>query len=405
MKIAIIVRRLNVRGGTQHLAARLGIGLRTLGHEVVFYTLDYSRPDCYPEHLSDFQVVEADRELVDRMYKTSRLKGMTAFVKNYLNENRAIRNLASKIAADTDILNPHDQLAYRVSRYFKREVKNIPSVWTMNDISTKKSSLERDSTFDRNIRANVPKKLFYWLFDRFEYIRFIKYQDVISVLDRRNLILAREQFPGPKIVIARSGIDPDRFCYKERQVIAGNNVRIFTFASFLPHRRFEDAIMAVSILRQRKINATLSIFGANTDASYHRKIQDLISGKSLNDFVNINLNFTQQELGKEFAKADIFLFPCHLQTWGLAVFEAMAAGLPVIVSETTGATDVLEDKETAIVVPPFEPSLIAQAVEEMMMKPELYHKLSVSGRRFILKNLKWDSYARSVVDMVISPTL
>jgi glycosyltransferase involved in cell wall biosynthesis len=86
-----------------------------------------------------------------------------------------------------------------------------------------------------------------------------------------------------------------------------------------------------------------------------------------------------------------------LQSWGLVVFEAMAMGLPVIVSETAGASEVLTDHENSIIVKPKDPKGIASAVQELIQKPELYKKLSREGRKFVEKNISWPRYTEDML--------
>lgn len=60
----------------------------------------------------------------------------------------------------------------------------------------------------------------------------------------------------------------------------------------------------------------------------------------------------QSALPTLFAASDIFVLPSDEEPWGLVVNEAMAAGLPVIVSDEVGAApDLVEDKGTGAVYP------------------------------------------------------
>jgi glycosyltransferase involved in cell wall biosynthesis len=73
--------------------------------------------------------------------------------------------------------------------------------------------------------------------------------------------------------------------------------------------------------------------------------------------------------------------------------------LPVIVSETAGASEVLEDKKTAMIVPPYSPESIAQAAEELVQNPTLYTNISRDGRSFVVKNISWEHYAAQLLEL------
>ena len=112
MKIAIIIRRLNVKGGAQRQALCLARELQKIGHRVKVYTFIFSKGDCYSDLLENLKVVC----LSD--YKTR-----SNYFINLFFENKNSKKLAFLIDKDTEILNPHDQVSYKVATYFKKRIK------------------------------------------------------------------------------------------------------------------------------------------------------------------------------------------------------------------------------------------------------------------------------------------
>jgi glycosyltransferase involved in cell wall biosynthesis len=82
--------------------------------------------------------------------------------------------------------------------------------------------------------------------------------------------------------------------------------------------------------------------------------------------------------------ADVLVLPSVFDTWGLVVNEAMAAGLPVIVSERVGCVDDLViDGETGFVIKADRPSMLADAMTRLASDVPLRRAMGLAGRRRI----------------------
>lgn len=88
--------------------------------------------------------------------------------------------------------------------------------------------------------------------------------------------------------------------------------------------------------------------------------------------------FVQREdLAGLYALAEALVLPTHSDTWGLVVNEAMACGLPIIVSTVAGcAPDLVEDGWNGYVVPPRDPAKLSVAIDSLVSQLELRQKMS-----------------------------
>lgn len=375
MNIAIIIRRLNVKGGAQRQALCLARELKTLGHSVALYTFFFDKEKCFSDLLNGTAV--------------------------FSNNSADPKSLVSLIDFQTDILNPHDQEAYKVAYYFKKTVKNIPSVWMMNDIPSKDFGFWKESQFNQNLKRSFAKMLYHKFYD-FKNLKFIKAQDKITVLDNWNRDLVKKYFAKESVVV-RSGLDIEQFKFNEHKMEDIKNIRILTTGIFFPHRRFEDLITAASLLQCKSIevqpqyNFSLDIIGdTNNDKKYYEKLKNLVYSLDLKDKVRFLGKVSDEELVEFYKTRDIFIFPNHLQTWGLAVFEAMASGIPTVVSRTSGAHEVLKDKENTVLVNPKVSEEIKEAVLKLVSNPEFYSKISLNARKFVEENISWKKYAQEM---------
>lgn len=81
-----------------------------------------------------------------------------------------------------------------------------------------------------------------------------------------------------------------------------------------------------------------------------------------------------------FASADIFLLPTREDVWGMTVIEAMAAGLPVVVTEVAGAAAEVRAADAGIVVPDGSTAALTQALSALLSAPDERRRLGDRGR-------------------------
>jgi glycosyltransferase involved in cell wall biosynthesis len=102
-------------------------------------------------------------------------------------------------------------------------------------------------------------------------------------------------------------------------------------------------------------------------ASLSRYIEDL----SLATHVHLVGRKTYQELPPLYAAAGAFVFPSSAETWGLVVNEAMAAGLPVLVSSAVGChIDLVEDGINGYIFDPIDTAGLADLFSKLANAPD-----------------------------------
>lgn len=387
MKIALIVKNLNIKGGTQRQALCLARELKRLGHDIKAYTFSFDREKCYSDLMAEIEIISLPPEKLNKKSYLPQIRKLRETVY----ENKISRELARLIDKDTEVLNPHDQVSYKAAYYFKKETKNIPAVWMMNDLPLSRFIYDRERICRPDFKKPLLNVMSYYLKDWYENKKFLSRQDKIVVLDNWNKGLVKK-YLGREAEVVRSGLDIEKFSYRAKAM--SGRVNLLMAGIFFPHRRFEDAVEAVKILREEGRDVNLAIVGSGElDKKYYEKIVKLTADLKLNDCVSFLGRVSDEELVRLYQEKDIFIFSNYPQTWGLAVFEAMAAGTPVIISRGAGAHEVLTDKENALIVEEKQPAQIAQAVKELADSPELYQKLNQQGRQFAEENITWRQYA------------
>jgi glycosyltransferase involved in cell wall biosynthesis len=100
-----------------------------------------------------------------------------------------------------------------------------------------------------------------------------------------------------------------------------------------------------------------------------------------------------------FRNADVFVFPTLADGMGLAVLEAMASGLPAIVT-ANGPGDLIRDGVEGFVVPIRDAGAIAERLEFLRANPDIRMAMARAAR-LRAEQFGWDVYARKAADLVL----
>jgi phosphatidylinositol alpha-mannosyltransferase len=96
------------------------------------------------------------------------------------------------------------------------------------------------------------------------------------------------------------------------------------------------------------------------------------------------------------AAADVFVASAVGQeSFGMALVEAMAAGVPVVASDIPGFREVVRDGIEGLLVPPGDPSALAAALRRVLADTELATALGRAGRERA-ERYRWDRVCTEV---------
>lgn len=389
MKIGLGVWDLTIRGGTQRQILELARHLQNANHEITIYCCYLNRSVCYPILLEGLRIVALHENIadVDTSSSYSSLpRRLMYYCRRYLEQFSYSRRLAAIVDPETELLNTHDHNAGWLGTLVKKRL-NIPTVWMINDLPR--------GFFPRSnpIIASLGRMALSWNSNLLEK-HIARSYDRLVVLDRRNQMMVRS-ITGLESIIIRSGPDISDISYHHRKPpMPEGPLSLLCVGALFPWRRYEDVISSVAEFQNMNRPVRLRILGNKQRApTYANKLSDLAARLNVSNCLTLEDEVEESVLHNSFAEANVFLFPAEHQTWGLTVFEAMATGLPAVVSRGAGAHDVLTDRETAMLVNPRCPSQITKALAELWDNRQLYMKLSRNGRLFVKTHLGWKHYA------------
>ena len=96
------------------------------------------------------------------------------------------------------------------------------------------------------------------------------------------------------------------------------------------------------------------------------------------------------ELATAYASADVFVFPSTTDTFGNVILEAQACGLPVVVSDSGGPKELVEDKTTGLITKSHDVDDFTRAIRSLVTDPALRKRMGESARNSVIDR-SWPS--------------
>jgi len=144
-------------------------------------------------------------------------------------------------------------------------------------------------------------------------------------------------------------------------------------------------IQAMSMIKQAKPLAHLYIVGRdtidkNTGESYTRNLMSTIPIELL-DSIHFVGPVQNAEVADRIARAQVCVYPSHMEAQGIVVIEAMSAGKAVVASQTGPGPELIKDGIDGLLCDPYSPVSIAEKIITLLENEDLRKKLSINARK------------------------
>jgi len=153
---------------------------------------------------------------------------------------------------------------------------------------------------------------------------------------------------------------------------------IVTAACLSRHEGLSQLVTAGAHLRALRDDAVILIVGAGEQRHF---LEAQVAREALSD--TVRLPGFVDDIDPLLAAADVYVAPAAGNGFHSAIVRAMAAGLPVVATDTGDARDLIAHERSGVLVPPNDPHAIAQAVHRVLSHPEWAAGLANSGRRLV----------------------
>lgn len=209
--------------------------------------------------------------------------------------------------------------------------------------------------------------------------------------------ILRAQRMNRHISIWSRGVDRDQFCPDRRDMewrrslgIADDEFVIAFLGRIVMEKGLDVYADAIDALVARKVPHRALIIGEGPARPW---FEERLGPEAI--FVG---HQEKEGLARALASTDVLLNPSITETFGNVTLEAMACGLPVVAAVATGATSLVRDGETGVLVEPGDTDGFADALEAYVRNPELRRRHGEAGLAFA-KTMDWDRINGTVLNV------
>ncbi|PIT90958.1 hypothetical protein COU17_03330 [Candidatus Kaiserbacteria bacterium CG10_big_fil_rev_8_21_14_0_10_49_17] len=191
---------------------------------------------------------------------------------------------------------------------------------------------------------------------------------------------------------------------KEKIGKKDGDIYIITTSRLVKKNAVDDVIRALAFL---PAHVHFLILGTGPD---EEQLKALAAREGVAGRVHFLGQVDHSEMPKYLKISDIFTRPSRSEGMGNSFVEAMAAGLPVIATQEGGIADFLFDEKknreketTGWAVDPDSPAQIADAVKDILARPEKVAAVRETAKALVKKKYDWDIIVHEMQEKVFAP--
>lgn len=247
----------------------------------------------------------------------------------------------------------------------------------------------------------------------------LKYWTAISILASKKIlaisqatkedIVRHYKFASDKIHITHLGYDKSTFTTSinksdVRRVMdkysIGDNYILY-IGTLKPSKNVEGLIKSFAILRDNnRINSDYQLVIAGKKGWLYENIFEMVKKLHLEDHVVFTDFFPDNEKPMLIKGAKLLVAPSYWEGFGLHALEAMACGVPVVVSGVGSFPEVVG--KAGILIDPYDIESIASGIEKVINLPEVQYNKLVSKGLEKASQFSWERTARETLEVLVS---
>ncbi|WP_299269312.1 glycosyltransferase family 4 protein [Halorientalis sp.] len=153
-------------------------------------------------------------------------------------------------------------------------------------------------------------------------------------------------------------------------------------------------------LAAARADAELTIVGHPTDERYAAAVRRRVDDRDIAHRVHFAGELTDDQLAATLRQSHILAVPSRYEGFGIVYLEGMSFGLPTVASRAGGATDIVTDGETGVLIDPDDAAAVAAALTRLADADQLA-TMGRAARRRYERHPGWEETGARVRDLLI----
>ena len=212
-------------------------------------------------------------------------------------------------------------------------------------------------------------------------------EQVICVSAAAELIA--QSLGAKRTVVVRNAVDINEFSPSQT-----NRKSLLYIGRFVHNNGIQDLLTALPLILDSHPDAEVHLVGSGP---LGEDVQKSIQSSGISDSVT-TYDYVD-DISEVYDLASVFCRPSYSEGLPLTMLEAMASGVPPVVTGIAGVPEVVTDHETGLLLEPGNPDGVAKAVIELFDDTELRTGLSKNAREYIRENLTWEQRTERVIEV------
>ena len=380
MRILHVIASLSPKlGGPSKACVEMAQGLVSRGHRVDIFTTDWDGPGCRMDVPLDRPINNGGVDI--HYFHADTLRGWHCVS---LALWRALRDRIP----DFDIVHNHSLYLFHdmVSGHYCRKY-GVPYL------------IRPCGSMDPYIfrRHRFRKAFLEWLFER----RNLRHAAAVNFTTEEEMSLARTSLPFGKGVVVPLGLHLEDYeltipkgLFRKAYPVIGDRKIILFFSRINFKKGLDILIPAFARLASQRDDVHLVLAGPDNEG-FGRRVLEWIDAEGVGEITTFTGMLQGEAKMAALNDAEMFVLPSYSENFGIAVIEAMACGLPVVISDKVNIWPEIT-KAMAGHVTPCDVTQLASAMAELLDDPARAVEMGDNGKDLVREKYSWPIVSRTL---------